>query len=43
MEKMWSDPRLHGNKKKVGTDERGRPMFQAMNGAEKRAKRAGTL
>ena len=41
MEKMWSDPRLHGNKKKVGTDERGRPRFQAMNGAEKRAKRAG--
>ena len=29
MEKMWSDPRLHGNKKKVGLDAAGRPIFEA--------------
>lgn len=39
MDKMWSDPRLHGNKRKVGTDEKGRAVYAAANGAEKRAKR----
>mmetsp|Transcript_26156 Transcript_26156/g.41958 ORF Transcript_26156/g.41958 Transcript_26156/m.41958 type:complete len:176 (-) Transcript_26156:1039-1566(-) len=40
IEKMWSDPRLHGNKRKVGTDEKGHPVYDATNGAEKRAKRS---
>jgi len=41
IEKMWSDPRLHGNKKKMGTDERGRPVFSTMDGAAKRDKQKG--
>jgi len=38
MEKLWADPRLHGDKKRIGTDERGLPVFAA-TGAEKREKR----
>jgi len=41
MDKLWADQRLHGNKRKIGTDECGRPMFEVMNGAEKREKRKG--
>ena len=38
---MWADPRLHGDKRKVGVDANGRPMFaSAMTGMEKRAKRS---
>ena len=41
MEKLWADQRLHGNKRKIGTDERGIPIFEMLNGAEKREKRKG--
>ena len=41
MEKLWADQRLHGNKRKIGTDERGMPIFEMLNGAEKREKRKG--
>ena len=34
MEKLWADQRLHGNKRKIGTDERGMPIFEMLNGAE---------
>ena len=42
MEKLWADQRLHGNKRKIGTDERGMPIFEMLNGAEKREKRKET-
>ena len=36
---MWADPRLHGDKKRMGTDEKGRQVFEVMDGAARREKR----
>ncbi|KAK3240969.1 hypothetical protein CYMTET_49222 [Cymbomonas tetramitiformis] len=38
MEKLWADPRLHGDKRRIGTDDAGKAVF-AVSGQEKREAR----
>ena len=40
MEKMWADPRLHGDKKHMGQDAMGKHVYQTMDGAARRDARA---